>query len=86
MVSFSEAATTDSSENIKVYRNYRAKPNHSRYNELKGKNIKVQIGNITFKTCNNFYYYEPHINTSRPILIDEDLEILKKKVINRRDG
>ena len=86
MVSFSETATTGSSKNIKVYKNYKAKPNHSNYNELKGKNLKIQIGNITFKTCNNFYYYEPPTNTSRPILIDEDLETLKKKVVNRRNG
>ena len=86
MVSFSETATTDIIKNIKVYKNYKVKPNHSSYNELKGKNFKIQIGNITFKTCNNFYYYEPPTNTSRPILIDKDLERLKRKVVNRRDG
>ena len=86
MINFSETAITGSSKNIKVYKSIKAKSNHSRYDELKGKNIKIQIGNITFKTCNNFYYYDPPTNTSRPILIDEDLETLKKKVINRRDG
>ena len=86
MISFSETAKIGSSKNIKVYKSIKAKPNHNRYNELKGKNLQTQIGNITFKTCNNFYYYEPPTNTSRPILIDKDLEILKKKVINRRNG
>ena len=86
MISFSETAKIGSSKNIKVYKNYKAKPNHSRYDELKGKKLQIQIGNITFKTCSNFYYYEPPTNTSRPILIDKDLEILKKKVINRREG
>ena len=86
MINFSEIEATGRSKNIKVHKSIRAKPNHNRYNELKGKNIKIQIGNITFKKCNNFYYYEPPTNTSRPILIDEDLEILKKKVVNRRDG
>jgi hypothetical protein len=86
MVSFSETATTGSSKNIKVYKNYKLKSNHSRYNELNGKTVKTQIGRISYTTGNNFYYYEPPTNTSRPILIDEDLEILKKKVINRRNG
>jgi len=82
MVSFSE---TDSSTHIKVYKNYKVKPNHEKYNELKGKKFKTQIGNITFTTDNKFYYYEPPSNRSRPVLIDEDLETLKRKVINRRD-
>ena len=86
MVSFSETATTDIIKNIKVYKNYKAKPNHSNYNELKGKILKIQIGNIDFTTDNKFYYYEPPSNKSRPVLIDEDLEILKKKVVNRRNG
>ncbi len=43
MISFSEIATTGSSKHIKVYKSHKAKPNHSRYNELNGKSIKMQI-------------------------------------------
>jgi hypothetical protein len=53
---------------------------------LKIKTSKIQIGRISFTTGNKFYYYEPPTNTTRPVLIDGDLEILKKKVVNRRDG
>jgi poly-D-alanine transfer protein DltD len=86
MIYFSEAATTGSSKQIKVYKGIKAKPNQNTYNEFKGKTVKTQIGRISFTVGNKFYYYEPPTNTSRPILIDEDLEILKKKVINRRNG
>ena len=82
MVSFSETG----SPHIKVYKNYKVKPSHEKYNELKGKKFKIQIGNITLTPCNNFYYYEPPSNTSKPVLIDGDLETLKKKVTNRRNG
>ena len=86
MISFSEAAKTGSSKNIKVYKSNKLKSNHSRYKELKSNTSIIQIGRISFTTGNKFYYYEPPSNTLRPILIDEDLETLKKKVINRRDG
>jgi hypothetical protein len=86
MISFSEAATTGSSKYIKVFKSNKVKSNHSQYNELKIKTSKIQIGRISFTTGNKFYYYEPPTNTTRPVLIDGDLEILKKKVVNRRDG
>jgi hypothetical protein len=60
--------------------------NHSRYKELKSNTSKIEIGRISFATGNKFHYYEPPSNTSKPSLIDGDLESLKKKVINRRDG
>jgi len=85
MIYFSESATAGSSKHINVYKGIKAKPNHNSYNELNGKTVKTQIGRISY-TTGKFYYYEPPTNTSRPILIDEDLEILKKKVINRREG
>ena len=86
MISFSEAATTGSSRYIKVYKSNKVKSNHSQYNELKTKTDKIQIVRITFTTGNKFFYYEPPTNTIKPVLIDGDLEILKKKVVNRRDG
>ena len=86
MISFSEAAKRGSSKHIKVYKSNKVKPNHSQYNELKTKTDKIQIGRITFTTGNKFFYYEPPTNTTKPVLIDGDLEILKKKVVNRRDG
>jgi hypothetical protein len=86
MISFSEAATTGSSKHIKVYKSNKLKSNHSKYNEVKSKTSMIQIGRITFTTGNKYYYYEPPTNTTKPILIDGDLEILKKKVVNRRDG
>lgn len=86
MIYFSEAAATGGSKQIRVYKGIKAKPNQNTYNEFKGKKVKTQIGRISFTVGNKFYYYAPPTNTSRPILIDEDLEILKKKVINRRNG
>ena len=85
MISFSEAATTGSSKHIKVYKSNKVKSNNSQYNELITKTDKIQIGRITFNT-GKFFYYEPPTNTIKPVLIDGDLEILKKKVVNRRDG
>ena len=85
MIYFSEAETKGSSKHIKVYKGIKAKSNHKSFNEFNLKTVKTQIGRITYTTGNKFYYYEPPTNTSRPILIDEDLETLKKKVINRRD-
>lgn len=86
MISFSEAETRGSSKHIKVYKSSKVKSNHSQYNELKTKTDKIQIGRITFTTGNKFFYYEPPTNTTKPVLIDGDLETLKKKVVNRRDG
>ena len=86
MISFMEATKTGSSKHIKVYKGIKAKPNHNSYNEFNGKTVQTQIGRISHTTGNKFYYYEPPTNTTRPVLIDEDLEILKKKVINRREG
>ena len=86
MIYFSEAETKGSSKHIKVYKGIKAKPNHNSYNEFNGKTVKTQIGRITYTTGNKFYYYEPPTNTSRPTLIDNVLETLKKKIINRRDG
>jgi hypothetical protein len=86
MIYFSELETTGSSKHIKAYKGLKAKSNHNSYNELNGKTVKTQIGRISYTTGNKFYYYEPPTNTTKPILIDEDLEILKKKVINRRNG
>jgi hypothetical protein len=86
MISFSEAATTGSSKHIKVYKSNKLKSNHRQYNEVKSKTSMIQIGRISFTTGNKYYYYEPPTNTTKPILIDGDLEILKKKVVNRRDG
>jgi len=86
MIYFSEAETKGSSKHIKVYKGIKAKPNHKSSNEFNGKTVKTQIGRITYTTGNKFYYYEPPTNTSRPILIDDELETLKKKIINRRDG
>ena len=85
MIYFSESATTENSKHLNVYKGIKAKPNHNSYNKLNGKTVKTQIWRISY-TTGKFYYYEPPTNTSRPILIDEDLEILKKKVINRREG
>jgi hypothetical protein len=53
---------------------------------LNGKTVKTQIGRISYTTGNKFYYYEPPTNKSRPILIDDELETLKKKITNRRNG
>ena len=86
MIYFSESATTGSSKHIKVFKGIKAKPNHNSCNELNEKTVKTQIGRITYTTGNKFYYYEPPTNASRPILIDDELETLKKKIINRRDG
>jgi hypothetical protein len=86
MISFSETAITGSSKNIKVYKSNKLKSNHGQYNKLKSNTSMIQIGRISFTTGNKFYYYEPPTNTTKPVLIDEDLEILKKKVVNRRDG
>ena len=86
MISFSEATTTGSSNHIKVYKGIKAKSNHNSYNEFNGKIVKTQIGRISFTLGNKFYYYEPPTNTSKPILIDDVIETLKKKIINRRDG
>ena len=86
MIYFSEAETKGSSKHIKVYKGLKAKSNHNSYNESNGKTVKTQIGRISYTTGNKFYYYEPPTNTTKPILIDEDLEILKKKVVNRREG
>jgi hypothetical protein len=85
MIYFSGSATTESSKHLNVYKGIKAKPNHNSYNELNGKTVKTQIGRISY-TTGKFYYYEPPTNTSRPILIDDELETLKKKIINRRDG
>ena len=86
MIYFSEAETKGSSKHIKVYKGIKAKPNHKSSNELNRKTVKTQIGRITYTTGNKFYYYEPPTNASKPILIDDELETLKKKIINRRDG
>ena len=86
MIYFSEAETKGSSKHIKVYKGIKAKPNHNSYNEFNGKTVKTQIGRITYTIGNKFYYYEPPTNTSRPILMDDELETLKKKIINRREG
>jgi hypothetical protein len=86
MIYFSEAETTGSSKHIKVYKGLKAKSNHSTDKEFKGKTVKTQIRRINYTTGNKFYYYEPPTNTSKPVLIDEELETLKKKIINRRDG
>jgi hypothetical protein len=85
MLYFSELATTGSSKHLNVYKGIKAKPNHNSHNKLNGKTVKTQIGRISY-TTGKFYYYEPPTNTIKPILIDEDLEILKNKVINRRNG
>jgi hypothetical protein len=86
MISFFEVPSNGSSKHIKVYKNNRVKSNHSKYNELKGKTSSVQIGRISYTTGNKFYYYEPPTNTSRPALIGEDIEVLKRKIINRKGG
>ena len=86
MIYFSEAETKGSSKHIKVYKGIKAKPNLNSSNEFNGKTVKTQIGRITYTTGNKLYYYEPPTNTSRPTLIDDVLETLKKKIINRRDG
>ena len=86
MIYFSELATTGRSKQLNVYKGIKAKPSHNSYNKLNGKTIKIQIGRISYTTGNKFYYYEPPTNTTKPILIDEDLESLKKKVVNRREG
>jgi hypothetical protein len=86
MIYFLELETTGSSKHIKVYKGLKAKSNHNSYNGLNGKTVKTQIGRISYTTGNKFYYYEPPTNATKPILIAEDLEILKKKVVNRRDG
>ncbi len=48
MIYFSEAATTGSSKQIKVYKGIKAKPNQNTYNEFKGKTVKTQIGKNFF--------------------------------------
>ncbi len=85
MISFSDIETTGRSKYIKVYKIYKAKPNHSRYNELKRKFFKIQIGRIFYTTENKFYYYEPPANTSSAILTAENIENLKNKITNRRN-
>ena len=85
MITFSEIELIGSSKQIKVFKCYKVKPNHSRYNELNGKTLKTQIGRITFNTGNEFNYYEPPTNTSKAVLVDGVLEILMKKIENRRN-
>ena len=86
MIHFSEEVTVGRSKHIKVYKSNKYKPNHSNYKQLKGNTSKIEIGRINFTTDHKFYYYEPPTNTTRPVLIDEELEKLKRKVINRRNG
>ena len=86
MIYFSESATTENSKHLNVYKGIKAKPNHNSYNKLNGKTVKIQIGRISYTTGNKFYYYEPPTNTSRPALIGEDIEVLKRKIINRKGG
>jgi hypothetical protein len=86
MITFSDIGIAGSSKYIKVYKNYKAKPNHSRYNELKRKIFKIQIGRISYTTENELYYYEPPANTSSAILTAENIENLKNKITNRRNN
>ena len=86
MIYFSEAEIKGRSKHIKVYKGIKAKPNHNSSNEFNGKTVKTQIGRITYTTGNKFYYYEPPSNATKPILIDNELETLKKKIVNRRNG
>jgi hypothetical protein len=86
MIYFSEAETKGSSKHIKVYKGLKPKSNHSSSNELNRKTVKTQIGRISYTTGNKFYYYEPPTNTTKPVLIDDELETLKNKIINRRNG
>jgi hypothetical protein len=85
MLTISEIELIGSSKQIKVFKCYKVKPNHSRHNVLNGKTLKTQIGRITFKTGNEFCYYEPPTNTSKAVLVDEVLEDLIKKIANRRN-
>ena len=85
MITFSEIEAIGNSKQIKVFKCYRVKPSHSRYNELNGKTLRTQIGRITFNTGNEFNYYEPPTNTSKVVLVDGVLETLMKKIANRRN-
>ena len=86
MIYFSEAEIKGRSKHIKVYKGTKAKPNHNSFNDFKEKIVKTQIGRISYTTGDKFYYYEPPSNATKPILTDNELETLKKKIVNRRNG